>query len=147
MRSVIENFVLVLQQSVKIAKTECENEHSMKKQKISLLKKKADKLFSLSVRKYGKCQFMGLDTVKCSHVLQCAHIETRGTNRLRHDQQNALCLCSGHHWYYTNHPGDFDRIVQEFFPSQWKYVQEHKKELVKRTVEDYQNIIKELEAV
>ena len=113
----------------------------MKKASKSSLKKKADVLFSLSVRKFGKCQLKGLDKVKCSSVLQCMHIETRGTNRLRHDQQNALCGCSGHHVYYTYHPGDFDRLVQEFFPTQWKYVQKHKHELVKRTIEDYQKII------
>jgi hypothetical protein len=113
----------------------------MKKPTKRSLKAKADKLFSLMVRKHGRCQFKGLDKVRCSSVLQCAHIETRGTNRLRFDQQNALCLCSGHHWFYTNHPKSFDEMVAEFFPTQWKYVQEHKHQLVKITLEEYQNII------
>ena len=113
----------------------------MKKLKKSTLKKKADKVLSLFIRRYGKCQFKGKDTIHCSSVLQAAHIETRGTNRLRHDLHNLLCICAGHHWYYTNHPKSFDEMVQKYFPLQWKYVQLHKKEIVKRTTEDYQEII------
>jgi len=116
----------------------------MKKPNKRSLKKRADVLFSLNVRKHGRCQFKGLDKIRCSAVLQCAHIETRGTNKLRFDQQNALCLCSRHHWYYTNHPADFNKMVQEFFSSQWKYIEKHKHELVKFMIEDYQEIIRRL---
>jgi hypothetical protein len=117
----------------------------MKKLNKTSLKKKADKVLSLFIRSYGKCQFKGKDTIHCSPILQCAHIETRGTNRLRHDLHNLLCLCGGHHWYYTNNPSKFDEMVQKYFPIQWKYVQKHKHELVKRTAEDYQNLIKTYE--
>jgi hypothetical protein len=127
--------------SIKLS-TDSFTKGSMVKKKT--LKKKCDKLFSLTVRKHGRCQFFGLDKVHCSKVLQCAHIETRGISRLRFDQQNALCLCSGHHWYYTNHPKDFDAMVEEYFPSQWKYVQEHRHERKNYSIEDYQNFIKEL---
>ena len=106
---------------------------------IKPLKKKCDTLFSKQIRSHGKCQFIGLDKVRCSTVLQCAHIVTRGCLHLRYNYQNALCLCSGHHWYYTNHPADFQELVKDCFPSQWKYVQENKNKIQKV---DY---IKELE--
>lgn len=114
----------------------------MKKKKA--IKKRCDVAFSLVVRKHGVCQFKGLDEVHCSTVLQCAHIETRGSLRLRFEQQNALCLCSGHHWYYTNNPRAFNELVAEYFPSQWKYVQEHKHERMNMTYEDYEALLKKL---
>lgn len=115
----------------------------MKKQKtpIRSLKKRADALFSINVRQYGQCQLRGLDKVKCSSVLQCAHIETRGNMALRYDQQNALCICAGHHIWYTYHPTAFNELILEFFPSQWKYVEEHKHKIVHLTREDYETII------
>lgn len=116
----------------------------MKTPKIKSLKKSCDTAFSISVRKYGRCQFEKLDKVRCSSVLQCAHIETRGNNFLRYNQQNALCLCSGHHWYYTNHPAAFNKMVSEFFPSQWKYVEAHRHDLIKRKLKDYQELLEEL---
>ena len=111
------------------------------------IKKKCDIAFSLAVRKHGRCQFAGLDKVHCGGILNCAHIEGKGALRLRFDQQNALCICAGHHVFYTYHPTAFNELVAEFFPSQWKYVQEHKHERLNMTYEDYQRLLKELEAL
>lgn len=108
------------------------------------IKKRCDVAFSLTVRKHGVCQLKGLDTIHCSSQLQCMHIETRGSLRLRFDQQNALCGCSGHHIYYTYHPTAFNELVAEYFPSQWKYVQEHKHERKNMTYEDYEALLKQL---
>jgi hypothetical protein len=109
------------------------------------IKKRCDVAFSLAVRKHGRCQFAGLDNVRCFSTLQCCHIETRGSLKLRYDQQNALCGCSGHHWFYTNNPSKFNDLVAEFFPSQWTYVQEHKHERKNMTYQDYEELLKQLQ--
>jgi hypothetical protein len=81
-------------------------------------KNKLDKLFSLKVREFGRCYLQGKDHVNCGGVLQTAHIIGRGNLFLRWDFRNALCICSGHHVYYTYHP--------EFWRSMMvKYVKEY----------------------
>lgn len=61
----------------------------LKKKTRSQLKKEADKLFSLLVRRIGRCEMC----LKTSQTLQCAHIVTRSNLHLRYDPKNALCLC------------------------------------------------------
>jgi hypothetical protein len=109
------------------------------------IKKRCDTAFSLLIRRHGKCQFAGLDKVHCGGILNCAHIESRGNLRLRFDQQNALCICARHHVYSTYHPTAFNDLVAEFFPSQWKYVQEHKHERLNMTYQDYENLLVQLQ--
>ena len=78
-----------------------------KKANKSKLKRKLDTLFSLHVRSHGRCELQGLDKIKCSQVLQCMHIVGRANYRLRWDNNNVLCGCSGHHVFYGFHPLDF----------------------------------------
>lgn len=85
-------------------------------------KEKADRLFSLLIRKVGVCQLAGRDKVRCGGGLQCAHIVGRACFRIRWDTANALSLCAGHHVYYTHHPEDWREIVGELFPEEWAYV-------------------------
>lgn len=64
------------------------------------LKNKADRLFSLIVRKRDKvCQRCGT-----ADDLQCAHGFTRGYVSTRWDEQNAWALCRGCHLFYTHRP-------------------------------------------
>ena len=87
------------------------------------LKRVADSLFAQIIRSRGHCQAKGKDHVNCGGNLQCCHIITRGRKILAYDEQNALCMCAGHHNYYTNNP---DRWLHDFipiqFPEQWGYV-------------------------
>jgi len=113
-----------------------------KKVKRTTLKKKADKLFSAIVRRLGYCQLAGKDTIRCGGSLQCAHIETRGVYGIRWEFPNALCICSGHHVYYTYHEKKWQEVIKTHFPIQWKYYEQHKNDHLIKTYED---IIKELE--
>jgi len=74
------------------------------------LKRKADKLFSVIVRKRGKCQS---DLTHHAGRLECAHIISRTYSRTRHDTRNALCLCSACHRYYHQNPVLFGRFVEK----------------------------------
>jgi len=102
------------------------------------LMRKADTLFSKHVRSLGYCELAGKDNITCSNVLQTMHITTRGNRRLRYDEMNVICGCSGHHIFYTYNPSRFDLFVAAFFPKKWAYVQKHQNEKVKV---DYQEII------
>ena len=106
----------------------------MQKPSRKSLKNRADKLFSLSIRAFGSCQLQGKDKIKCSSVLQCAHIVGRANMRLRWDIWNVLCICSGHHWWYTNNPEAWREIIKKEFPDSWKYVNKHRTEIWKGTV-------------
>lgn len=92
---------------------------------------------SLIVRSRGKCELAGLDDINCGGNLQHMHIITRGNNRLRYEELNALCGCVGHHYYYTNHPWDFVKFVEEHFPESAKFIEEHRNEYCKRILDDY----------
>jgi hypothetical protein len=85
------------------------------------LTKKADTLFSLLIRKRGKCEHCG----KTDH-LQCAHVITRSNRNLRWNEDNALCLCNYCHifwnhkeplefaeWYKTNYPIRYAFLMRE----------------------------------
>ena len=78
--------------------------------KIKYDKKKADILFSLLIREAGQC-------FKCTNTyrLQCAHIITRGYFGTRWDIQNAVCLCSGCHVFFTYHPIEWEDFTDEKF--------------------------------
>ena len=99
-------------------------------------KNKADRLFSLKVRKIGYCQLLFQDKISCSQVLQCAHIIGRANKRLRWDEQNALCICSGHHVWYTHEPEAWRIIIKKEFPDKWEYVSKHRTEIWKGTIEE-----------
>lgn len=51
----------------------------------------------------------------CSGELECCHIHTRRISRLRHDPDNVVVMCSGHHAFFTQYPlywGDFVRELR-----------------------------------
>ena len=107
-----------------------------KKVSISKLKKKADTLFSLIIRSKGYCELMGLDGVKCGQVLQCAHIETRGVLAIRWSEENALCLCNGHHWFYTNNESKWQEVIKRLFPTKYKFYLKHKNDHMTETYDE-----------
>ena len=105
------------------------------------LKRLADKLFSQKVRSRGMCQLEGLDHIECSGQLQTMHIISRRNHRLRWDTQNALCGCSGHHFWYTNNPWDFVKLIEKHFGRQHDYLEVIKNEIWDRDIEE---ILKQL---
>lgn len=93
------------------------------------LKAKADKLCGDIVRARGYCELAGKDHIRCSSVLQWCHIVGRANHRLRWELWNALCACSGHHVYYTNHPWEWQDLIREQFPENYELIQTHKNEM------------------
>ena len=113
-----------------------------KKVKHSTLKRKCDVLFSSIVRSFGRCQAKGA-YCKCGGMLQCAHLISRWNLRLRWAMPNSLCLCAGHHRYFTNRPLEWVSFLQEHYPTQYAYVMEHKNELTKETLEEVYKRLKD----
>jgi hypothetical protein len=72
------------------------------------LSKKADALYSLKIRKAGKC-------LKCGSKenLQCSHFVSRRYHNTRWNLSNACCLCKGCHFYLTNHPLEAEIFAKE----------------------------------
>lgn len=104
-------------------------------------KKKLDQLFSLHIRSYGKCELYGIGGIKCSNQLQTMHVVGRANLRLRWDDNNVFCGCSGHHTWYTFHPEKFWEMVQEYFPSKFKYITEHRNEKIKANQVFYEEMM------
>ena len=88
-------------------------------------KKQAIANLSAEVRSLGVCQLAGMDTVRCGGVLQAAHIFPKGAYpRIKFDRENLLCICAGHHRYYTERWPDWRAIVirlvgQQTFDEVW----------------------------
>lgn len=108
-------------------------------------KRRCDKLFSLLIRALGYCQAEGKDKVRCGGVLQCAHIDTRSKLALRWKYNNVLCLCSGHHRYYSTRPLDWIEFIQEYYPEKWGWVMKHKNDIAISI--NYPALYKQLEDV
>ena len=85
---------------------------------------RADQLFReiIYMRDGKQCQLAGRDNVNCGGGIQCAHIITRARYRIRWEPMNAMCLCQGHHWYYTNNNHVWFPLVERLFPEMWKTV-------------------------
>ena len=59
-----------------------------------------DREFSLKVRARGHCERCGSSD---PFRLQCCHIFSRRYSKLRHDENNLLCLCAAcHFWAHAN---------------------------------------------
>lgn len=98
------------------------------------------------IRKRGHCQLAGLDNVQCGGGLQCAHIATRGVHHLAFTTRNALCLCAGHHRYYTTRSHEwFMDVIPRLFPEQYKYVMANMYKAVPFKRQDYIDTIARLE--
>lgn len=99
-----------------------------------------DKEFSLLVRSNGFCAASDVST--CGGELQDAHIIGRANHTLRWDIMNHLCLCMRHHIFFAHHdPVEFLLWFQKKYPNRWAYLLEARKIIVKRTLEDYENLL------
>lgn len=86
-------------------------------------RRRADALFSRRIRGRGVCEAQGF-RFPCSGHLQCAHIVPRRYLAVRWDEANALCLCAAHHVFFTHHPVEFRRYVEEMFPGRLEVMEE-----------------------
>ncbi len=116
----------------------------VRKTKKSTLKNRADKLFGELIRSRGVCELKGMDNVTCSGQLQTMHIIGRANFALRWDSYNALCGCSGHHFYYTNHPTNFAMLVADNFPKEFEYLKAHRNDIWDKDIE---KVLTELDAL
>jgi len=93
------------------------------------LKAKCDKLWSETIKERAgwKCELAGKDNVKCTNVMQGAHLITRNVLALRHDLRNGRCLCSGHHSYYTFRPDLWADICDEIWREDWRDMNRRKR--------------------
>jgi len=73
--------------------------------------KRADDLFSAWIRAYGVCWAQGYRD--CAGRLQCAHIFSRRYRALRWREENARCLCAGHHLYFTHRPAEWEQFCRD----------------------------------
>lgn len=73
---------------------------------------KATRLHAETVRARGVCEAAGWHDMACSARLECAHIIGRRYAATRCDPDNAFCLCSAHHRYFTEWPYEFQRFIE-----------------------------------
>ncbi len=106
------------------------------------LKQQCDIEFSKLVREKGYCEKCG----SADYKLDCAHVIPRGNKTLRHDPMNALSLCHRCHrfWAHMN-PLDFTEWYKNKYPNRYVYLMEHKNTFTKRTVSEYQELLKNLQ--
>lgn len=79
-------------------------------------KGKADRLFSQLVRSRGRCEARDWPLWPtphlCSGPYETAHIYSRRYSHTRCDPDNAMCLCSSAHRYFTANPLDWAVCVE-----------------------------------
>ena len=85
------------------------------------LKKRADRYFSLWIRRRdGVCQstrLTGHGAERCTREsnLQCAHIHTRSYSATRLDPENAVALCRSCHVFFTQRPLEWKVFINILF--------------------------------
>lgn len=71
--------------------------------------------FIIKARADWKCELRGKDGIKCSDVIQAAHLITRGVKKIRHDLRNGRSLCSGHHVYFTMNEHQWRDVCDKYW--------------------------------
>lgn len=106
----------------------------------------ADDLCRALVRGRGYCEAAGLDKVRCNGMLQWCHIVGRGNKRLRWETWNALCMCQGHHVYYTHHPEEwFLDFIPTHFNEQFKLIQKYRNDKWDKDLDSVINRLKKVQ--
>ena len=117
----------------------------MKKFNKTRAKKKLDQKFSAYIRIIGFCEAEGkVPGVKCGGGLQCAHIENRSNIHLRWDENNCLCLCHGHHFWFHRNPLQFIEFLLKYQKHKYDYVRKNRNQLQKFTEEFYEEMMEGL---
>lgn len=110
--------------------------------KRTTLRRKADALFSLYVRRGGRCEAAGYKQMRCSSQLQCAHIVSRRYLAVRYTPLNAIAMCAGHHKFFTEHPLEWDVFVENLLGLE--PYKELRRLALKGGLPDYAAVISEL---
>lgn len=103
-------------------------------------KHKLDPEMSRLVRSKGFCE-------KCMRrgeitMFDDAHVVGRKNLTLRWDILNHLCLCfQCHRFFWHEEPLEAAKWFQEKYPERYKYLMAVKNNIVKRTEEDYENLL------
>jgi len=71
--------------------------------------------FIIKARAGWRCELAGKDSVRCTDVMQAAHLYTRGVPKIRHDLRNGRCTCSGHHSYYTFNEHEWQTMCGKYW--------------------------------
>ena len=103
------------------------------------LSKRLDLLFSKIIRDANQCHRCLKYGVK---NLQCAHLISRSYRQTRWNAENAICLCSGCHMYFTHHPLEWEEYINQVFPGR---LQRLKRQALKYSKLDHKKILADLQ--
>lgn len=117
----------------------------IRKNPLSKLKRIADKLAGDICRSKGYCEAKGYGTFKCTNRLQWCHIFSRRYQRLRWLPQNALCMCSSHHVYFTYNPNEWVKFLMDKYNDTYQWLYQQKESYVKIDRMFLERTIKELQ--
>ena len=73
--------------------------------------KRCDKVMGERVRARNKCE--SPRPHNCKKNWQWCHGISRSYKNTRHLEINGFCMCAGEHYYFTNHPLEWDRFLNE----------------------------------
>lgn len=84
----------------------------------------ADDEFSLYIRERDgyKCM-IAPHGCRCKGPMQCNHLISRSNYRLRWDERNAVCGCSGHNAWAHHNPVEWSELWHKIFPKQVTYLE------------------------
>ena len=106
------------------------------------LRNKADRIAGAKVRARGYCQGAWYERVQCGGPLEWCHIVSRSNYRLRWEPLNALCMCAGHHRWFTTNPLAWAEYVRTQFPENYEFVMANANDPWDK---DYDRVFAELE--
>ena len=96
-----------------------------------------DDEFSKLIRSVGRC-----DCCRGISNLQTAHIVGRSNHALRWNPLNAICLCKRCHIFkFHRDPLGFVEWLETTYPERMVYLREHRNKIIKRTTEDYEELL------
>lgn len=78
---------------------------------------KHDAVFSDLIRERANytCEYSGVYIPEGERqACHCAHIHGRKNQSTRYDPDNAVCLSAKWHYYFTDHPTEFTRWLQDY---------------------------------
>ena len=113
-----------------------------KKTERKRLEDKLDKAWSKAIRERddNECQWCG------GEGTQAAHVIPRRYRILRWDWGNGICLCGGcHMWKWHENPLEAADWFENKFPERWEYLLEQNRITVKWSIEELEEMLRELE--
>ena len=72
---------------------------------------RCDKIVGVEVRARNKCESPRPHA--CKKNWQWCHGISRSYHNTRHLEENSFCMCSSEHYYFTNHPLEWDNFLEK----------------------------------